>query len=520
MRRATFRRECRRASSEFSPSLPNAGIAQGAMFVITGDNLGPSSIVVASSFPLQTKLGGTSVQVTSGGQTVDAIMYYSQAQQIAAILPSNTPLGQGFVNVTYNGETNGAPILIVQNNVAMYTISQNGAGDAVATLADYSVVLPNNAPNPGDIVVFWADGLGPVQSDETKPAPAADMTSVPLEVYIGGKPATVLYRGRNPCCVSEDQINVQIPQGVFGCAVSVTMKIGDLVSNTTTIPIAAAGRICTPTNSAFSESDVARLLGKPSLNIGTIHLLRTVVGSPSANPILRDSVQAGFASEAAPVSLVLDTYADIPSYGSCITLIASVPLSGFLEQFRDAGDSIGESGPNGNLALAKQVYSNGPLYSTPSTTTPYLDPGPYTITGTGGPDIGSFRLNLSMPAALVWTNYGQAATVDRTQGVTVSWSGGDPSGYVTIIGLSYGDHPAGTSNYSVQFTCYARASDGGFTVPPYVLLALPVSGTASGIQPSLLQLTGTSAPVAFQASGQDLGWGSSSVSNAATVVYR
>jgi uncharacterized protein (TIGR03437 family) len=255
----------------------NGSLAQGAMFIVKGSGLGPASVVVANSYPLQTTLAGTSVQVVVRGQTTNAIMYYAGSQQVAAILPSTTPLGFGQMNVSYDSRTSSYPINVVQSNVAMYTLGQTGAGDALVTLADNSLVLPNNAPNPGDLVVFWANGLGPVPYDETLPAAGGDMTSIPLEVFIGGQIAKVLYRGRSPCCESLDQVNVQIPAGVStGCVVSVVMRIGELVSNTATMPIASSGRVCTPTNPAISQGDVQRLMGKNSLNIGIVSLERSM----------------------------------------------------------------------------------------------------------------------------------------------------------------------------------------------------------------------------------------------------
>src|SRR5438067_12296136 len=91
------------AATNIPFGLPNAAIAQGALLVVKGKNLGPASVVVASAFPLRTSIGGTSIQVTVGGTTVDAIMYYSLVTQIAAILPSKTPAGTGTLTVTYNG---------------------------------------------------------------------------------------------------------------------------------------------------------------------------------------------------------------------------------------------------------------------------------------------------------------------------------------------------------------------------------------------------------------------------------
>src|SRR3990172_10846387 len=96
----------RNGASYALSGMPNAGIAQGSIFVIFGSNLGPASLVQVSSFPLPTfeGLAGTSVKVSVGGTTVDAIMLYTVATQVAAVLPSSTPLGTGTVTVTYNGQ--------------------------------------------------------------------------------------------------------------------------------------------------------------------------------------------------------------------------------------------------------------------------------------------------------------------------------------------------------------------------------------------------------------------------------
>jgi hypothetical protein len=91
--------------------------------------------------------------------------------------------------------------------------------------------------------------------------------------------------------------------------------------------------------------------------------------------------------------------------------------------------------------------------------------------------VGSFTQGLSAPAPLVWTNAGSAGTVTRSQGVTVDWTGGG-NGFVEISGGSIATSASGT--FDASFTCNAAAGAGTFTVPPSVLLALPVgSGSLS-----------------------------------------
>jgi hypothetical protein len=59
------------AGSWIPASLPNSGVAQEAYFTVTGSGLGPSTLVVAGSYPLPTTQGqgGTTVQVKVGAAT-------------------------------------------------------------------------------------------------------------------------------------------------------------------------------------------------------------------------------------------------------------------------------------------------------------------------------------------------------------------------------------------------------------------------------------------------------------------
>src|SRR5437879_7816070 len=66
----------------------------------------------------------------------------------------------------------------------------------------------------------------------------------------------------------------------------------------------------------------------------------------------------------------------------------------------------------------------------------YLSAGQYTITGTGGTDVGPFNANLTLPAPLTWTNQASLTTMTRANRVTVTSSGGDPAGYGQITGTS------------------------------------------------------------------------------------
>jgi len=84
--------------------LVNSPLAQGSIFIIYGTGLGPANIAFAPTAFQTTTLNGTSVTVTVGTTTVNALMYYTSDGQVAALLPSSTPTGTGAFTVTYNGQ--------------------------------------------------------------------------------------------------------------------------------------------------------------------------------------------------------------------------------------------------------------------------------------------------------------------------------------------------------------------------------------------------------------------------------
>ena len=76
--------------------LPHAGIAQGSIFTVFGERMGPASLQLATSFPLPRELGGTSMRATVGGTSVSAIMVFTSANQAAAIESQVERFAPGF----------------------------------------------------------------------------------------------------------------------------------------------------------------------------------------------------------------------------------------------------------------------------------------------------------------------------------------------------------------------------------------------------------------------------------------
>jgi uncharacterized protein (TIGR03437 family) len=496
------------AASNVPTGLPNAGIALGSMFVIKGTNLGPSTVVVANTFPLQTTLGGTSISVSIGGRSVPAIPYYTLDRQLAAILPSTVFAGAATMIVSYGGRSSTPfPFTIVTSNVAVYTLSSTGTGQAVAALGDNTLVSPTNAPNPGEVVVIYANGLGPVTFDETQPAQAGDLLTTPLEVFVAGLPAAVLYKGRNPCCSSVDQINIRLPDNVTGCIVPITLRMVEGVSS----------------------EELSRLISRPGIAIGSIALIKNsstvstlVPGVPPINSITRTDVGTAsffrYPTVNVPTAVSL---LDVAAPGSCtLTSFSSATAAPSTSTFSlDAGDSLTLTGVRGDKVLRKAVSGTNLIYeSTLDDGANYLVPSEYTVRGTGGGGVGTFSAGISTPPAFAWTNATASATVTRLNGLTINWTGGDPNGLVEIGGTS--SIASGSAAIGASFVCIARGSTGSFNVPPAILLALPPSGTVSGVLQQGTLRVRSSTSRGFSATGIDTGSISFETRLQQTVVYQ
>jgi uncharacterized protein (TIGR03437 family) len=512
-------------ASNILVGLPNYGIAQGSIFVLYGSNLGPTTISQAPVLPFGTTLSGTSIKITAGGSTYNAFMIYTLNSQVAAVMPSNVPVGPATVQVTYNNNPGAAfPTTIVATNFGISTVNQTGTGPAVVTYINssngYSVITNQDSTKPGSIYTMWGTGLGAANSDSNI-ATNGDL-GTPITVWVGGQKANVTYRGRSGS-PGLDQVNFAIPAGLSGCNISVVVQTSNLVSNTTTIPVAPNGGACSdpvsPSNAAINAA-----LAKGSVSIAAVGLsqsnisLGTILGTP-----INQSTNAGSASfyRYTPAQYAFVNPASVASYGSCTVSITTstsgTPTTALNFTGLDAGSVITVTPPSGSAsnltttALAKGFYS-GTLSGLPA--------GTYKISGTGGADVGAFSVSLPVASPLVWTNQTSLSLnpIVRSQSATITWTGGDPGSYATILGVSA--QTSGGTTTSVQFFCTAPVSAGQFTIPSSVLLALPASSVTQGISNGYLYVGSTTAPVAFTAPGVDTGYAIAASSNATLVNYQ
>jgi uncharacterized protein (TIGR03437 family) len=515
------------------PGLPNYGIAQGSIFVIFGDNLAvaPSGL---QNVPLQTTLDGVSVQFNMQGTITQALMYYVLPNQVAGILPSATPIGTGTVIVTSGGQSSApAPVVVVQSAFGIAAV-QGPVSQALAFDANWRPLGPSNAANPADTIVLYGSGAGPVSADESVLQIPENLSNSPLEVDIGGVAATVAYHGRS-VYPGLDQVNVVVPAGSVGCNVSVVARSGNIVSNFVFIPVATGSRVCSDQVPGVTFGPAESIQGTNSVSVGTLTLANTFSSSPAIKTpgssipaeILQsvtgdaDFIQSALSPSGGEIGAGLGLSAVLPSIGECAVgaVLLPPPTQGPAQvvlapvtvqsTHLNAGPAINFTGPNGKAAAPLQAPGGGDYSGTlqaAGPNPPQFIPsagGLFTIdNGSGGPDVGPFTFQINVPPLLVWTNMSSITAIDRSQDLTITWNGGNPNGFISIMGNS--NVVSATQAIIASFSCSAPVAAQQFTIPSSVLLALPPQPVKTGEFSPALQISGQT-NFLFSAPGLDGG---------------
>jgi fibronectin-binding autotransporter adhesin len=498
------------------PGFPNYGIAPGALFIIKGTGLADptaQAILQSSASPgIPLTLNGAILSVTVNGTTVYPGIYYATATQIAAVLPAATPLGTGTVTVTYNGSaTATAAIQVVRAALGLGTYN----GLAIATNPTTGALYTyTNSIKPGDTIVLWGSGLGAISADsDTVFTSTPHAGSVPLQIYIGGVQATVLYAGDSGY-PGVNQLDVTVPTSVSpGCNVSLVAVSGSgsilTTSNSTAIAVSPSGGVCSDPLFGTDGTATTTLSGKTNISTGSVILAHSVSpGSTAGTTQTNDIAEASFQKTDGSSVTASGVRSSV---GSCsITQnVTGTPGTGSTTGL-DAG-VISVTGPAASATLTP-LGSASPGLSLAQLATGFIPStgGAFTFKGTGGADVGSFSVTVNFPnPAVAWTNQAAAATINRVSGATFTWTGGAANSYVEITGSSAAASGGAVGNYY----CFAPASAGTFTVPNFVLLGLP-SGTGS------TSLTNTTSYTAFTATGLDTAFAFGFLQTQAKTIYQ
>ena len=492
------------AGSGIPPGLPNYAIAQGSIFVVYGSNLGAAapagSIVNPAALPLPTGLFGTSITVTVNGTTLAAPIVYTLPGQVAAILPSATPAGAGTLTLTYNGNSGSGPITVLGSAFGI-SIARTPAGHEIAAVTfatnQSELVLPPDAAAPGDSLILFGTGLGSVAGGNDTILPQSGNVGTAPTVYVGGVASpNVSYYGRSPGFPWLDQIVFTVPPNApLGCQVSIVVQTSNagvpIVSNGPATAIGAMDHVpCVDPVDAFP----AALLSFPAnTTVLGISLMQNVTFSSPTTSRTTDTYQILVTGFTPPQFVALSANMAESSNNSCFSgFVPAVagPPGPAPATFLDAGPSLTLTPPSGAPitlpAVAAGIFLGGDSLGIPS--------GPWGFTTSGGANVGPLNFFFPIPTPVTWTNQASllGSTIDRTKGLTITWTGGDPYGFVDIQGFAAN----ATGTYLVGYDCSAPLAAGSFTIPPSILMQMPPgAGTGATLQVSTFALPFTILPV-------------------------
>jgi uncharacterized protein (TIGR03437 family) len=501
----------------FTPAgFPNSGIALGTLFIISGSHLADPNVEAVlqnsqAAGGLPKTLNGASVSVTSGSTTVTPAFYYAISTALAVVLPSNTPLGTAQVTVTYGGQKSNAfsfQVVATAPGLDTYYGTANGLGVATNNSTGFLYNYNNSVP-PTTIVTLWGSGLGADALRDVQYVTPPFAINGLAHVYVGGVDAQIIYQGASGF-PGLNQVDITIPANApTGCNVSVVgVTAAGQPTNFITLPIGSSP--CSDPAFGVTGGTLSTLTGQESVNTGVVFLVQNTApqqlsadrtGSLDAEPAAESATTVTDVAEAVFEHYTGSQYGGgggLPSIGSCVvnqnltggakgtttplnpgTVTVTGPvgsatltsigteLGGFLAGFYEAATCMDGSVPPSCLAAGFIPETGGTFTFNGSGGTSAATARP---AAAGSTNIGAFNAQIVFPNPLLnWTNQSAAATITRSEGVLVTWTGGSDNTFVVIGGNS----SSGTA--SGMFSCYAPVSAGSFMVPAYVTAAMPAS---------------------------------------------
>lgn len=501
--------------ASFRPNgFPGGQMAPGGLISIFGQGFGPQAGVHAPSFPLPEELGPLQTQARINDQLRCRLLYVSDTQ-INCQLPDGLVGDRIRLRIqTTLGLSDEIEVPLGPSGFGFFTQERNGRGpltaqnfvDAPDPQNRFRFNAGNNPARPGQVMVFWGTGLGPVDPPVMagEPSQGLRLAIHQPEVWIGGLQAQVQYAGRAPGFAGLDQVQVVLPDGVpAGCAVPVLLRQQDRLSNIGTIAtVREQNRSrCVdsfePVLSGLSHGSIVLGHGFGRLGPGQLGPVagyggpyppkphpfvtpgpgygggvRRGPGGVGSNGIGQYGIFAGMHPFAGgdglpPGSLYFNLGPDVVTArfvrlaegatydvglppvatNSCVShglgpYGVSDIFNGAVERL-DAGNLL-ISGPGVALTLSPIPTAKGPLYAAKLPAP--LQEGTYSATGLGGPDVGPFGpATVQTPELVAVTTTLEPGTeISKAAGLTINWTGGRTQDIVLIRGRVF-QIPAGVT---------------------------------------------------------------------------
>jgi uncharacterized protein (TIGR03437 family) len=476
-------------ASRIPPTLAGGAIARGALLSIYGIRLGSTD--------------HTAVTLSHGGNAIGIQIVSIFPRRIEALMPRTAPLGSGSVTVTVDGKPSKAfPVMVVDSNPGIFARNGEGWGpgriDNIDASASRTANSTSNPARPGARVVLVTTGLGNAKK---------------ISLMVGARAARA-EAPRPTSKLGEEELAFRIPTDApEGCYVPLYLRLSDnRASNIVSMAIRSRPGPCDP--SPFPTASAAR--------VGVLILSRTRMraireGAPES---VADDARIAFiatAEQSAPMPIQL------PPTGTCSALTSSYQTNTSLSNSilsvvrvegrgLDAGKTLLLSRANQTRSISQSWEGQGIYrkhlgahgYDVHRLEPPlFLEPGDFTLLGTGGVEIGRFTTAFSVPAPFEWTDREQIRVVDRSRGVTVHWKNATPEQTMVILARNIDQITTAIG----MCICTASAAAGQFTIPAPPLSNVPASQDVAGVPYEELAVGSLTMRPGIKASGLSGGFG-------------
>jgi len=447
-------------ASQIPPTLAGGALARGALFTIYGVRFGSSE-------------ASTRVALRHGQTTTAAKVISVRPKRIDAWLPASAPAGVALLTVERDGQpSENFKVEVADGNPGFF--SRNGQGWGPALIRDHRSNVPaagtgQNAPlHPGQRISLLGTGFEYARK---------------VTVMIGNQAVRAV--ATRASSLGQQAIAFTIPSDVaLGCYVPVyALAASTRASNVVTLAIRPGAGACDPGPLPLASDRIgvavfarSRMRARKT-NIDTVsdEALITFTaknGQPLLSPLLLvpppgtcTAYTSSFQAETIlPNSISAAIVAEVDAQGlragKSLTLTSS---AGSREIPQDGGTS---------------GYYRAQLGSTGRRARPlFLEPGDLTLSGVGAADVGPFTWKTRVAEPFQWTDREEISAVDRSQSLTVHWSGqrNDRTVLVLATNVDQNTTAIGTT------LCAEPGAAGRLTIPAALLRNLPASVDIPGI---------------------------------------
>ncbi len=228
-------------AASFSAETP---VAPGSIVSVFGENLAEFEGSISSlPLPIALKHASVSFDFPEQNISVPGRFYYADDRQANLQIPWELA-GLNFVFVKMRIEDSASEVFrldLAREAPGIFEFSFEAVRQAVVTHLDGTVATPSNPASPGETVIVYATGLGPVTQAQSSGEPPAGFdpvwTQSPATVEVGGLPATVQFAGLTPGLVGLYQVNITLPAGLPAGNLTLVIIINGVASNVVVIPV-------------------------------------------------------------------------------------------------------------------------------------------------------------------------------------------------------------------------------------------------------------------------------------------